>query len=125
MSKTETLYLLSEWVTYTQIKVFVAYHKAAKGECFVLKNKLFMLISESSVIMEETWLSVLGLLVLMTCGTTGLDQAMKDHVLKLHNDFRAKQGASNMPKLVWDLFVVVSIRSYVCLSFFLSVILSV
>ncbi|KAL8576705.1 hypothetical protein ACOMHN_025178 [Nucella lapillus] len=31
-----------------------------------------------------------------------MDQATQDYILKVHNDYRAKEGASNMPKLVWN-----------------------
>ena len=33
-------------------------------------------------------------------GVAAMDQAMKDYILKVHNDYRAEQGASNMAKLV-------------------------
>nr|KAG5710909.1 hypothetical protein BaRGS_027060 [Batillaria attramentaria] len=33
---------------------------------------------------------------------TGMDQAMKDHILKVHNDYRRNEGGSNIAKLEWD-----------------------
>ncbi|KAK7092162.1 uncharacterized protein [Littorina saxatilis] len=45
---------------------------------------------------------VIVVMSLMLRSVTSLDQTLKDHILKVHNDYRAKQGASNMPKLEWD-----------------------
>ncbi len=49
-------------------------------------------------------------LISWTCGSVikrqgtlaSLSQTDKDNLLKLHNDFRAKAGASNMMKMVND-----------------------
>jgi len=45
----------------------------------------------------------LAVVALCIVGVLGqLDQAMKDHILKLHNDYRSQQHSSNMGKLEWD-----------------------
>ncbi|XP_076456368.1 uncharacterized protein LOC143290735 [Babylonia areolata] len=31
-----------------------------------------------------------------------MDKAMIDHILRIHNEMRAKEGSSDMPKLVWN-----------------------
>ncbi|XP_025106230.1 pathogenesis-related protein PRMS-like [Pomacea canaliculata] len=40
--------------------------------------------------------------VVMAQSVIGLDQAMKDYILGVHNKYRGGQGASNMHSLVWD-----------------------
>ncbi|XP_025108412.1 pathogenesis-related protein PRMS-like [Pomacea canaliculata] len=50
--------------------------------------------------------SCLSLFVLVTVvmaqSVIGLDQAMKDYILGVHNKYRGGEGASNMHSLVWD-----------------------
>ena len=45
-------------------------------------------------------LFVITAISLAVGGVTAMDQSMKDYILKVHNDYRAQQGASDMAKLV-------------------------
>lgn len=45
---------------------------------------------------------VIMLTSLLVGMAAGMDQKMKDHSLKVHNDYRKNEGASNMAQLTWD-----------------------